>query len=482
MPNKLVNIAIIKKNTFLVTNIRVVARSATVLLKSDMSSVFMNTLFIQSQKLFTKKNNVLAIFLLSVANYGSALAYDKLAEEAIIKENQMSEYAPHGIRTGTFIVLPKMDFINQYDTNIYKYDKRLRENAEVDSYVAHFKPGFGLASDWSRHALNLKFDTDFTQYASQGNQNDYQDIFTRLDGRLDVFRDSHLNTAFSYNSIHEDRGSPDQISGNGPTFYDTKNIDAFYTHKFNRASIKGGVEAVRYDYQDLLTLQNTVLAMSTRNHWEYAPSIKLAYEIQPEYEVFVKVIYKEADYDTAVLSSGDGIAYNRNSSGYNALAGLAFDLTGLVTGDMSVGYLQRSYEDTSLPNISGINGFINLKWRPTALTTVNGKVSHDIGETTQAGVAGVLTTGVTLNIEHELMRNVILTAGGGFSNNDYQGFVAPYLMNRNDKNYGGSVGAKYLLNRNLSTDLSYSYQSRDVNYLFSNYEVNQVMLNFRGQY
>lgn len=429
------------------------------------------------------KNNLLIVSMLSVASCGSALAYDTKDDAEVTEERQKSEYAQQGIRAGAFTVLPKMDMTNQYDSNIYKRDKKLSANAEVDSYVAHFRPGVNVRSNWNRHALNLSFDSDITQYATQGSQNNYEDLLTRLDGRLDVVRDSHLDGGFAYNSLHEDRGSPDQIAGRGPTFYDTKAIDAFYTHKLNRVSIKAGGDTIRYDYQDVPTsLDGAPLLMSTRSHWEYAPSIRLGYEIQPEYEAFVKFIYKQADYDTLTKSSGAGTAYNRNSTGYNALGGMAFDLTDLVTGDMSVGYLQRSYTDARLQSISGINGFVNLKWRPTALTTINGKFSHDILETTQEGVAGILASSISLGAEHEVMRNVILSAGGNFGNLDYQGFIAPNLVNRNDKNYGGAVAAKYLLNRNLSTDVSYNYQSRDTNYLFSNYEVHQVMLNLRGQF
>lgn len=424
------------------------------------------------------KNNLL-VALLSVVHCVPALAYDSKDDEETNKERQNSEYAHKGIHMSSFVLSPKLDVDNQYDTNIYKQDKSL---SPVDSYVAHFRPGLNVRSDWNRHALNLMFDSDITQYATQGDQNNYEDLFTRLDGRLDVLRDSHFDAGFNYNSVHEDRGSPDQIAGRAPTFYDTKAIDAFYTHKLNRVSFKGGLDTIRYDYQDVSTSLNTVLAMSTRNHWEYVPSIRLGYEIQPEYEAYVKFAYKKADYDSLVRSNGAGVAYNRNSSGFNALGGLAFELTSLVTGDLSVGYLQRNYDDPRLSSISGINGFVNLKWRPTLLTTLTGTLSHDINETTQAGVAGVLATGIKLGAEHELMRNVILSAGGSFANNDYQGFVAPHLVNRNDKVYGGNVAAKYLLNRNLSAALSYNYQNRDVNYLFSNYEVHQVMLNLRGEF
>ncbi|MDP1665727.1 MAG: outer membrane beta-barrel protein [Methylobacter sp.] len=426
-----------------------------------------------------KKNNLLVISLLSIASCGTVSAYDSTDDAKVNKERQTSEYEKVGIRARSFIISPKLDIDNQYDSNIYKQDKKL---SPVDSYVAHFKPGLNVRSDWSRHALNLMFDSDFTQYATQGNLNNYQDMFTRLDGRLDVVRDSHLDLGFAYNSLHEDRGSPDQIAGKGPTFYDSKVMGAFYSHKLNRVSIKTGLDTVRYDYQDVFTSLDSVLAMSTRNHWEHAPSIRLGYEIQPEYEGYINLVYKEVDYDDLVRSSGSGIAYNRNSSGYNALAGLAFEMTELVTGDMSVGYLQRDYVDSRLPSISGINGFVKLKWRPTALSTFNGKLSHDINETTQEGVAGVLTTGVSLGVDHELLRNVLLSANGSFTNNDYQGSAVANRENRQDKIYGANVSAKYLLNRNLSTVLSYTYQSRDVNYLFSNYEVHQVMLNLRGEF
>lgn len=428
-----------------------------------------------------KKNILLILSMLSLVS-GNALAYDTKDDDEVTKERNKSEYAQQGIHVGSFNVYPKLDMTNQYDSNIYKRDKKIGGNAVVDSYIAHFKPGVDARSNWSRHALNLKFDSDLPQYARHGEQNDYEDLFTKLDGRIDVVRDSYLSGEFAYNSLHEDRGSPDQINGKSPTFFDTKNMNAFYSHKLNRVTVKGGGDAMRYDYQDVLSSLGTKLTMSTRNHWEYAPSIRLGYEIQPEYEAFVKFLYKQADYDTLVSSNGAGTAYNRNSTGYNMTGGMAFDLTDLVTGDMSVGYLQRSYTDARFKSISGINGFVNLKWRPTALTTVNGKFSHDINETTQEGVGGVLASGISLGVQHELLRNLNLIAEGTFSNNDYQGFVAPNLMNRNDKVYGGNVSAEYLFDKHFSTNLAYNYQSRDVNYVLVNYEVHQVMLNLRGHF
>lgn len=431
-----------------------------------------------------KKVSLLIVSMLGSGGGDYAIAYDSKDDAEVDAARERTAYLPQGIKAGGFMIFPKLDINNEYDSNIYRRDKNL---GTVDSYIAHFSPGFDVKSNWNQHALNFSFDSNFAIFSAQSNQNYFQDIFTRLDGRVDVWRGSFMDAAFSFNSIHEDRGSPDQVAGKTPTFYDTKDMQWFYTHKFNKVSIKGGLDAERYDYQDNTTSLGTILKMSSRSRWEYLPSIRLGYEIQPEYEAFVKFTYKDVDYDTLVLSNGAGTAFQRDSHGYNALGGMAFDLTGLITGDVSVGYLSRTYDDARLPNISGVNGFLNLKWRPTSLTTVLPSFYRDIRETTQEGVAGYLSTGVRLGVEHELLRNILLKAGANYENNDYRGFNPnnPILQNRQDRNediYGASAGVKYLLNSNFSTDLAYRFQSRDVNYLFTNYEVHEVMFNITGQF
>lgn len=428
----------------------------------------------------------LSSFILSVVSAcccSAANAYDSKDDAEVSKERQLSSYAPLGIHIGSFNLTPHMAIGNEYDTNIYRRDSR---RGETDSYVAHFKPGFELASDWNNHALYLTFASDITEFATQSEQNNYEDIFVNLGGRLDVIRDSFLEANFSFNNLHEDRGSPDQTLGRTPTFYDRKAFDIGYTHSFNRVSVNPAFQFARYDYRDTPTSTSAKLKMSTRSRWEYTPTIKFGYEIQPEYEAYLKFIWREVAYDNRVLTNGVGTAFERDSQGYNALAGMAFDLTDLITGDISIGYLHRNYSDPRLPTISGVNGFINLKWRPTQLTTLLFSFSRDINETTQQGVAGIFASSTSIDIEHELLRNVLLNAGGYYTFNEYNGFNPnnPVLANRTNREediYGGNAGVKYLLNRHFSLGLSYRYSNRDANYQFADYEVHQIMFTIHGQ-
>jgi hypothetical protein len=400
------------------------------------------------------------------------------------KEHSISDYTSNNIRVGAFTIAPKLTQGNEYSSNIYYRDSYY---GKTDSYIAHFKPGVAAASNWNRHSLKLLVDTDFALYATQGDHNDYNHVMTKLDGRFDVLKDSHFDGTFGYNYLTETRGSPDQIAGLNPTIYSTYVIDGFYTHTLNRMNIKAGTNAIRYDYQNVLTSLGTSLQMDTRNRWEYAPEIRIGYLIQPEYEAFAKLQYIKADYDTLTLTNGSGPAYDRNSQGYNALAGLAFDMTGLITGDVSMGYIERYYQSSVFQTVAGVNGLLNLKWRPTALTTVSAKISRTINETTQAGVAGVFAVGTGLKIEHELRRNLNLFVAGDYANSAYQGFQegttsTTNQYDRNDNNYSTDVGAKYMLNRNFSADMSYRYQNRTSNYTYNGYDVNAVYFNLTGKY
>jgi hypothetical protein len=449
---------------------------------------------------FPTKNQI-KLLIISLMGCNNALAYESLENSDAVRERQQSnEYVQKGIRTGAFTILPKIDFTNEYNSNIYFRDKSqlsLGTQGINDSYIAHFKPGFSANSNWSKHALNFNLDTNLAQYATQPSNNDYNNVMTQLAGRFDGTRGNHFDAGFGYNYLTESRGSPDQVNGLTPTIYDTKVIDGFYTHTINRVNARVGLNAINYNYQDVETLLGTTLQMSTRNHWMYAPEIRVGYLIQPEYEAFLRFQYVDASYDTLVYANGFppstnpqgqtlNPAYDRNSWGYNALTGIAFNVTNLITGDASIGYLQRNYVDPNLSDISGVNGFVNLKWQPTTLTTVKAQVSRTINETTQAGVSGVFATGMGLTVEHALRSNLIAHIGGDYSNSIYEGYFSTQILdqnqNRNDNNYAATVGSKYLFNRNFTTDLSYTYQARDTNYRNTNYEVNQVMLNFRAQY
>jgi len=422
------------------------------------------------------------IFILAISVCSSAFAYETRETAGVKNERQTNAYEAKGIRAGSFDFHPLMSFGNEYDSNIFK-----RNTAnEVGSYVAHFQPGFMLNSDWNRHAFNAAVKTDITIYSSQPDNNNYQDVFFTLGGRLDVLKDSTFESNYAFNSMHEDRGSADQRGGVTPTFYNVNTLDFAYKHKFNRVSLKPEFVVSRYDYQDTARLGGGDIQNHTRNRWEYRPSMRLGYEIRPGYEAFLKFNWLTVDYNEDVIVGVSTDSFDRNSDGYNILAGMEFDLTDVITGDFSIGYLTRDYADAELRSISGVNGFLNLLWQPTPLTSVLFNFTRDIGETTQRGVSGMVITSPSLTLTHELLRNVILSFGTSYSHNKYVGFDAnnPILADRTSRIehvVTANSGVKYLLNRYFALEFTYKYDTREANYTGVDYDVHQVMFNIVGQ-
>lgn len=392
-----------------------------------------------------------------------------------VVDRQRDELKPLGINFRSFVISPQMGLAPAYNSNIYKQDSRV---AEITDFIFHFSPGVKVGSNWTRHALNFNFSSDLAEYVSHRLEN-FQDINLSTDGRIDILRNSNISVAHKFSHLHEDRGSPEQIVAANPTFYDVNDMKISNLLTFNRLSSLLGFDAKRYDYDDQTRSDGTVNNNQDRNRWQYEASLRLGYDVIPQYQTFLDLKYVDVSYDNKIDDNG----FNRSSHGYEGLAGLKIELTNLLIGEFGVGYKHREYNDDKLSNVNGLVGFADLTWNPTLLTTVSPRISRDINETTQNGVAGILKTSFDIDITHELKRNIILRAGGGYSFSDYQGFnPAIATADRVDNVYTGQFGVKYMLSRYVYTDLTYTYTSRSAsNADLANYDQHLVMFSIVGQ-
>src|SRR5260370_42019759 len=71
--------------------------------------------------------------------------------------------------------------------------------------------------------------------------------------------------------------------------------------------------------------------------------------------------------------------------------------------------------------------------------------------------SGYLQTAVKLTAEHELLRNVLLSAYASYVNSDYNGIT------RTDDQYEANIGGRYLINRILTATVDFTYTKRESN-------------------
>jgi hypothetical protein len=351
------------------------------------------------------------------------------------------ELDPLGIRAGTFLIYPKLGIDETYNDNVFA-----TRSGEKDDFITDIKPELSVESNWANHAVNLRTGADAGFY-SQFSRLDYTDYFVSGDGRLDVTRDAALFAGGGYAREHEEPGEPDAPSdAKQPTEYDLINGFGRYVQKFGRFRGIGEATILRLDYDKTNTVAGPSDSNTGRDRNTYAGGMQLGYEIVPSYEAFVRAEGNERRYDQRVTGGVE-----RNSQGYNAVAGVSLDLGGVVFGDVYAGYLQQFYEDSTFNTLSAPTAGLSLTWNVTTLTTINARAARVVQETTQGGASGILRTTGGLTADHELLRNLILTAGLTVTNDDYQD------IKRNDYYYITGVGARYLMNRNIYANIGYQF-------------------------
>ncbi len=376
------------------------------------------------------------------------------------------DYDAQGVRAGSFIIRPSIGVSEMYNDNIFS-----TQTNEDHDFITAVLPELLINSDWNNHALNFRGTGDVGRYARSSGE-DYEDYSLSVDGKIDIRRDMYLDAGISYSIGHEDRGSPDDVNGVEPTKTNDVVPRIGFFNKWNRVSLKLDGTAIIKDFDDVALSTGAITNNDDRDRTKYKVTTRLGYEIQEEYEAFVEGSYNTIDYDDAVDDAG----VNRDSDGFDFKVGARLDLSGIVTGDVSVGYLRQDYDAATLETISGPTLGAALTWNVTSLTTLKGNVERFISETTQGGTSGSMTSKVGVLVDHELLRNLLV--GGNAS-----GAIQKYRGNgREDDIYEAGLYAKYLINRNFRLDATYDWYRNISTDGGESYSQNKFLVKLTAQY
>ncbi|MDB2415530.1 outer membrane beta-barrel protein [Rickettsiales bacterium] len=386
-----------------------------------------------------------------------------IAQERIenIFDKEREDYKADGVRLGAFELKPSINISETYNDNIFAV-----ETGQTSDMITNIRPGFELSSDWSNHELVFAASGDFGLYADNDDE-DYQDYSVSTDLRLDVLNETHVTAGASYDHLHEDRGSADDVNGKDPTEYDvtTGRVGLYRGLRKFSFSLDGVVS--QYDYDDVSTSTGTIIDNDDRDRDEYGFTAQVGYEIVPEYQAFIRYSANKREYD-------QNAGTNRDSDGYEVVAGTAINLSGKARGEIYAGYIEQNYDNAAFRDIDGLSFGGNLLWNPTSLTSVNLNANRSIEETTTAGASGYVATSYIATVEHELRRNILLGLDVSTTNNDYEG-GSP---SREDDVSSVGLRGKYLFSRRIDVGVQYNYDERDSNIVGQDYHANKLYLDF----
>lgn len=382
-----------------------------------------------------------------------------------VMDRSRPELDPQGVRVDGFVITPSIDIVESYNDNIFA-----AKSATKDDLILQVRPEVRAESNWSNHKLQFKGGANIQRYATNSGE-DVENFDVGVSGRFDIQRDANISAGLELQKLTEDRGSADDANGNAPTEYTLGTASLAAMNRWNRLTVDAGGEVKNYNFDDVHTSGGATINNDDRDRNEFRFNVRGSYEIQPEYHGFAQVIFSSAEYNSAVDDNG----LKRDSDGYEVRIGTRLDITGLVFGDVFVGYINRDYEDASLKSVDALTAGANMTWNVTPLTTLTGDVKREITETTLVSASGTLTASVSGRIDHELLRNLLLSGRLELSRDEFDGTT------REDDYVKGMLQVRYLLNRNAYLTLRYEYTERDSSNSNSDFDRNIVLLQIRAQ-
>jgi hypothetical protein len=280
-------------------------------------------------------------------------------------------------------------------------------------------PELQVQSNWVRHEFKADLRGSYTGYSPDQTPTLSRPNFNgKVDGRIDVTRDTRVDLGTRLLVATDNPGSPNLQAGLAklPVFM-TFGGTAGVTHQFNRfeLGVKGDIE--RTAYQDSVLTDGTIASNKDRNYNQYTGTLRGAYETMPGVKPYVEVSADSRVHDLSPDING----FERDSTGLTGKVGSTVNLVRTLTGEIAVGYTQRSYVDPRFDTLSGLIGNASLIWTATPLTAVKLSASSAVNESTVPGVSGVLSRDIGLQIDHSLRRWLIATAKFGFGVDSYKG-------------------------------------------------------------
>jgi hypothetical protein len=399
-------------------------------------------------------------------------------EKISVADRPHPEYDEVGFRIPSYIIKPTISVAETFDSNILG-----SSSFERSDFFTSVIPTLSIESDWQDNAASLYAEGDIARYARYTSEN-VDNFLVRGNGRLDIQREQTLTFEAEYQVQHESRYSPESQAavsqaGGGtyarfPTQYALGTAELTYIYSPSRwgFGITGSIND--YAFTNEPTLNGGLAINGDRNRQEYVVTPRVSYELIPGYQAFIEGWGNRREYDSTFDATPEH--YKRSSSGYAIAAGTEFKLGNVVTGDLYVGYQDQMYDDARLGSNAGVYLGASVLWNITELTSLKFAASRGIEETILIGSSGFWDTELRVTAEHELLRNILLTAGINYGLNEYQG------ISRNDTMISGSFGGRWRFTQRYSAGIAGTLQHRSSNVSNNSFTRALVAIDFKASF
>lgn len=378
-------------------------------------------------------------------------------------EPEIGPYEPLGLRLGSFLLFPEFTVASLFTDNVFSSSTiRRSDRATVVT------PGARLRSNWSRHEIDAGVELSRSYFEEFRSENDHS-LDADLRARLDIRRRTSIEAELSYSESLESRGDIDVPDAAAERPEEVSRSAALaLNHRINHVSMKLRGEVTQEEFGDVALIGGGTLSSSERDNTARELRLRTAYNFQPEVAIFVEGAGNEVDF--SVRLPGEP---SRDSTGFEVLGGLSFEVGGKISGEIAAGYAKQFADDPTLVGIE--RPIINaaLEWRPTVLTTLRFDAQTELDPTSFTNSIGSRTQTLDFSVEHVLRRNIILGAGVSYQVEDYAG------TDFEQTDVTTTLEAEYLLNRSLGVVAEYEHTESSSTLPADDYTENRLQVGLR---
>jgi hypothetical protein len=374
-------------------------------------------------------------------------------------------FEPVGVRVGSYLLKPSLDVTRGQDSN-----PTHQPNGKASGFTT-VEPALKLQSDWERHEYRAELRGSYSWFDSQQQLNAPL-VDAKTFTRLDVTRDTKINMEGRFLLSTDYPGSPNlQADIAKLPIYTSFGNTLGVTQSFNHLDLTAKASIDRTKYQESKLTDGTTSSNHDRDYSQYGGAVRASYEVFPGVRPFVEFGADMRKHDLQFDRNG----FQRDSQAITPKVGSTFTVTNRLTGEASVGYLVRRYQDPNLLTVRGMVFDGSLKWEATGLTTATLTATSRADESVVAGWSGALRRDVGVQVDHALRRWLIWTVRAGFGFDEYVG------SDRADTRMSLGSALTYKFNRELSLKGEYRYDQLHSNVSGVNYNANVFLVGLKLQ-
>jgi hypothetical protein len=391
---------------------------------------------------------------------------------ASVTSREASRLRQGGVRTGSFLVLPSVQFDLAYNDNI-----RATETNPVSDGIATIRPQVAIESNWNNHSFRL--DGRYQRSANFENSSENASEYgTVANGRLDISRQTQLSGTLEYNRLAERRGDLGSFQSTAErvkfsTFGGALRLD----QRLGDLTVRAEGRVQRWRYDDVRLQSGAMLDQRFRDFDVVSGSLQTGYSISPITQVFARATVETRRYDLRPGDIGfDPITgVDRSADSYRLEFGVQRELTQLLLATVRFGYLNFRYPDPTVQDLNVFAYFGTVRWNVTPLTSIYLDTERSVDETVSPVTAGNLRDEVRLRVDHELLRKLVVTGRArlGWINPSVTNGGAGFIFGKSRERQF-EVEARYYLKDRFRLQFAARHQARTSDANFFNFKSNTV--------